>query len=252
MPVDLTSAQRERYRKHLILDIIGEKGQRRLLSSKALIIGVGGLGSPAALYLASCGVGTIGLIDSDDLELSNLHRQVLYSTGDVGKPKVSLAEKRLKEINPDVNIKAIKARVDADNAKGLIRDYDVILDCTDNFEAKYLINDTCVFLDKALAHGGVYGFDGQTTFILPGKGPCYRCIFPELPGPGAFRDCRQAGILGSVPAVIGSMQANEALKYLLGIGKNLVGRLLRYDALTGDIRISEYKKNGKCPVCGGR
>ncbi len=205
MPVDLTSAQRERYRKHLILDIIGEKGQRRLLSSKALIIGVGVLGSPAALYLASCGVGTIGLIDSDDLELSNLHRQVLYSTGDVGKPKVSLAEKRLKEINPDVNIKAIKARVDADNAKGLIRDYDVILDCTDNFEAKYLINDTCVFLDKALAHGGVYGFDGQTTFILPGKGPCYRCIFPELPGPGAFRDCRQAGILGSVPAVIGSM-----------------------------------------------
>ncbi len=252
MPVDLTSAQRERYRKHLILDIIGEKGQRRLLSSKALIIGVGGLGSPAALYLASCGVGTIGLIDSDDLELSNLHRQVLYSTGDVGKPKVSLAEKRLKEINPDVNIKAIKARVDADNAKGLIRDYDVILDCTDNFEAKYLINDTCVSLNKALAHGGIYGFDGQITFILPGKGPCYRCIFPELPGPGAFRDCRQAGILGSVPAVIGSMQANEALKYLLGIGKNLVGRLLRYDALTGDIRISEYKKNGKCPVCGGR
>lgn len=252
MPVDLTSAQRERYRKHLIFDVIGEKGQRKLLSSKALIIGAGGLGSPAALYLASCGVGTIGLADSDDLELSNLHRQVLYSTGDIGKPKVLLAEKRLKEINPDVNIRAHKVRVDADNAKGLIKDYDVILDCSDNFETKYLINDSCVFLDKALAHGGIYGFDGQMTFILPGKGPCYRCIFPEMPGPGAFRDCQQAGILGSVPAVIGALQANEALKYLLGIGENLVGRLLRYDALTGDIRISEYKKNGKCPVCGGR
>ena len=252
MPVDLTSAQRERYRKHLIFDAIGEKGQRKLLSSKALIIGVGGLGSPAALYLASCGVGMIGLVDSDDLELSNLHRQVLYSTGDIGKPKVMLAEKRLKEINPDVVISTYKVRVDEGNAKGLIKDYDVILDCADNFETKYLINDTCVSLGKALAHGGIYGFDGQMTFILPGKGPCYRCIFPELPGPDAFRDCQQAGILGSVPAVIGALQANEALKYLLGIGKNLVGRLLRYDALTGDIRISEYKKNGKCPVCGGR
>ena len=250
MPADLTSAQRERYRKHLIFDIIGETGQKKLLSSKALIIGVGGLGSPAALYLASCGVGEIGLLDSDDLELSNLHRQVLYSTGDIGKPKVSLAEKRLKEINPDVDIKASKARVTGDNAKALMKDYDVILDCTDNFETKYLINDACVSLNKALAHGGVYAFDGQVTFILPGRGPCYRCIFPELPGPGAFRDCQQAGILGSVPAVIGALQANEALKYLLGIGKNLVGRLLRYDALTGEIKISEYKKNEKCPTCG--
>ena len=252
MPADFTPAQRERYRKHLIFDIIGEKGQRRLLSSKALIIGVGGLGSPAALYLASCGVGTIGLVDNDDLELSNIHRQVLYSTGDIGKPKVLLAEKRLKEINPDVNIRAHKARVDGDNVKGLIKDYDVILDCSDNFETKYLINDSRVFLDKPLVHGGVYGFEGQATFILPGRGPCYRCIFPELPVPGAFRNCQQAGILGSVPAVIGALQANEALKYLLGIGKVLSGRLLRYDALTGDIRISEYKKNGKCPVCGGK
>ncbi|MDD4879159.1 MAG: HesA/MoeB/ThiF family protein [Candidatus Omnitrophica bacterium] len=252
MPVDFTSAQRERYRKHLVFDIIGEKGQKKLLSSKALIVGVGGLGSPAALYLASCGVGTIGLVDSDALELSNLHRQVLYSTADIGKPKVSLAEKRLKEINPDVDIRAVKARVGADNATALLKDYDVILDCTDNFESKYLINDTCVSLGKALVHGGVYAFDGQVTFILPGKGPCYRCIFPELPGPGAFRNCRQAGILGSVPAVIGAVQANETLKYLLGIGRNLVGRLLRYDTLTGEIRISEYKKNEKCPVCGGK
>lgn len=252
MPAELTSVQRERYRKHLISDMIGEKGQKKLLSSKALIIGLGGLGSPAALYLASCGVGTIGIVDSDDLELSNLHRQVLYSTGDIGKPKTSMAEKRLKEMNPDIDIRATKARVAADNAKDMLKDYDVILDCTDNFETKYLINDTCVSLGKALVHGGIYAFDGQATFILPGRGPCYRCIFPELPGPEAFRNCQQAGILGSAPAVIGSVQANEALKYLLGIGKNLVGRLLRYDALTGEIRISEYKKNEKCPVCGGK
>ena len=252
MPADLTSAQRERYRKHLIFDAIGEKGQKRLLSSKALIIGVGGLGSPAALYLASCGVGTIGLLDSDDLELSNLHRQVLYSTADTGKSKALLAGKRLKDLNPDVDIRSHKARLTGDNARDLIKDYDVILDCSDNFETKYLINDSCVFLGKAMVHGGIYGFEGQVTFILPGKGPCYRCIFPELPGPGAFRDCRQAGILGSLPGVIGALQANEALKYLLGIGEVLAGRLLRYDALTGDIKISEYKKNKKCPVCGGR
>lgn len=252
MSVDFTSDQRERYRKHLIFDIIGEKGQEKLFSSKALIIGVGGLGSPAALYLASCGVGEIGLVDSDDLELSNLHRQVLYSTADIGKPKVFLAEKRLKEINPDINVRPYKARMTGDNAKDLIKDYDVILDCSDNFETKYLVNDSCVFLNKAMVHGGIYGFEGHITFVLPGRGPCYRCIFPELPVPGAFLNCQQTGMLGSVPGVIGALQSNEALKYLLGIGKVLVGRLLRYDALTGEIKISEYKKNEKCPACGGR
>lgn len=252
MSLDFTSEQRERYRKHLIFDAIGEAGQERLLSSKALIIGAGGLGSPAALYLASCGVGRIGLLDSDDLELSNLHRQVLYSTGDIGKPKVFLAEKRLKEINPDVDIRAYRARLTKANAEEMVKDYDVILDCSDNFETKYLINDTCVLLDKAMAHGSIYGFNGHMTFVLPGGAPCYRCAFPEMPVPGAFLDCQQGGILGSVPAVIGALQANEALKYLMGIGKVLAGRLLRYDAFTGEIRISEYKRNEKCPACGGR
>lgn len=252
MSLDLTSAQRERYRKQIILDVIGEKGQRRLISSKALIIGVGGLGSPAALSLASCGVGTIGLVDSDDLELSNLHRQTLYSTGDVGKPKVFLAERRLKDLNPEVGIKTYKVRMDKDNARDLIKDYDVILDCSDNFETKYIINDSCVFLKKALVHGGIYRFLGQMTFILPGKGPCYRCLFPEPPVPGAFPQCQQEGLLGSVPGVIGALQANEALKYILGIGELLVGRLLRYDALTCDIKISAYKKNERCPTCGRR
>lgn len=252
MSLDFTSGQRERYRKHLIFDIIGEKGQKKLLASSALIIGVGGLGSPAALYLTSCGVGTIGLIDSDDLELSNLHRQVLYSTADIGKPKAFLAEKRLKDLNPDVSIRTHKVRVTEGNARDLTKDYDVILDCSDNFETKYLINDTCVLLKKAMVHGGIYGFGGQVTFVLPGRGPCYRCIFPELPVAGAFGNCQQGGILGSVPGVIGTLQANETLKYLLGIGEVLVGRLLRYDALTGDIKISEYKKNEKCPVCGAR
>jgi adenylyltransferase/sulfurtransferase len=252
MSHELTSARRERYRKQIILPMIGEKGQERLLSSRALVIGAGGLGSPAAMYLASCGVGTIGLADSDNLELSNLHRQVLYSTGDVGKPKVVLAEKRLKELNPDTDIRTYKLRVGQDNAKDLVKDYDVILDCSDNFETKYLVNDSCVLAGKALAHGGIYAAEGQVTFILPGGKPCYRCLFPELPIPGSFRDCRQAGILGSVPGVIGTLQATEAIKYLLGAGKVLSGRLLRYDAFTGNIKISEFKKDDRCPACGRR
>ena len=250
MSAELTSDQMQRYRKQLILESIGENGQKKLLSSKALVAGVGGLGSPAALYLASCGVGTIGLLDSDNLELSNLHRQILYNTADIGKPKVFLAENRLKDLNPGVNIRTHDVRMDENNARGLIEGYDVVLDCSDNFETKYIINDSCVLLKKALAHGGIYGMEGHMTFVLPGGRPCYRCLFPELPGPGAFRDCRQEGLLGSVPAVIGSLQANEALKYLLGIGTVLSGRLLRYDAMTGDVKISEYKKNGRCPVCG--
>jgi len=251
MLFEFSAGQRERYRKHLILDAIGEEGQKKLLSSKALIIGAGGLGSPAALYLASCGVGTIGIVDSDDLEISNLHRQVLYSAEDIGKPKVFLAEKRLKNLNPDIDVKAYRIRVTEGNIKDLLKDYDVVLDCSDNFETKYLINDSCVSLGRALAHAGIYAFYGQTTFVLPNKGPCYRCVFPELPSAEAFRDCQQTGMLGSLPGVIGALQANETLKFLLGIGEVLVGRLLRYDALAGDIKISRYKKNPKCPVCSG-
>jgi len=248
---ELTSAARERYRKQVILPMVGEEGQRKLLSSKALVIGAGGLGSPAAMYLVSCGVGTVGLVDGDDLELSNLHRQVLYSTGDVDKPKIALAEKRLKEINPDTDIRTYKLRAGRDNINGLIEGYDVVLDCSDNFETKYMLNDSCVSGGKALVHGGIYASEGQLTFILPGGKPCYRCLFPELPAPGSFRDCRQAGILGSVPGVIGTLQATEAIKYLMGAGKVLSGRLLRYDAFTGNIKISEFKQDNKCPACGG-
>ncbi|MDD5270458.1 MAG: HesA/MoeB/ThiF family protein [Candidatus Omnitrophica bacterium] len=252
MPDELSRDQRERYRRHLVFSEIGEAGQRRLLSSSALIIGAGGLGSPAALYLTSCGVGRIGLVDSDDLELSNLHRQVLYAVEDIGKPKVTSAYGRLSSLNPDVRVKTYNIRLEPGNIEGIVKDYGVVLDCTDNFSSKYLSNDTCVRLGKPLVMGGIYRFEGQATVILPGKGPCYRCIFPEPPAPGTMLPPEEAGLLGSVPGVIGAIQATEALKLLAGIGEPLSGKLLRYDARTCGFSVLRFKMNEHCTSCGRR
>lgn len=252
MSDDLSREQRERYRRHIIFNEIGEAGQKKLLSSSALIVGAGGLGSPAALYLTACGVGKIGLVDSDDLDLSNLHRQVLYTAGDIGRPKVASAYNRLFALNPDVKVKTYNIRLETGNIEGIVEDYQVVLDCTDNFASKYLTNDTCVRMGKPLVMGGIYRLEGQATVVLPGKGPCYRCIFPEPPASGIMLPPEEAGLLGSVPGVIGAIQATEALKLLAGIGEPLVGRLLRYDARRCNFSILRFKINKDCPACGRR
>jgi adenylyltransferase/sulfurtransferase len=252
MSDDLSLEQRERYRRHIIFNEIGEAGQKKLLSSSALIIGAGGLGSPAALYLTACGVGRIGLVDSDSLDLSNLHRQVLYTAGDVGSPKVTSAYNRLTALNPDVKVRTYNIRLEADNIDGIIGDYQIVLDCTDNFASKYLTNDTCVRMGKPLVMGGIYRLEGQVTVVLPGKGPCYRCIFPEPPVSGIMLPPEEAGLLGSVPGVIGAIQATEALKLLAGIGEPLSGRLLRYDARKCYFSILRFKIDKNCPACGRR
>jgi molybdopterin/thiamine biosynthesis adenylyltransferase len=253
MSVELSRQQSERYRRHIVFDSIRLEGQQKLLVSKALVAGLGGLGSPAALYLASCGVGTIGLADSDDLELSNLHRQILYSTEDIGKPKVQLAEKRLSALNPDIKILTYQARLNRDNLSDIAGGYDIILECSDNFDTKYLLNDTCVRLGKPLVFGGIYRYEGKATFILPGQGPCFRCLFPEPPAPGIMLPPQEAGMLGSVPGVIGAIQATEALKFLIGGGPDglLVGRLLRYDAKRSEFSTLNFSKDVNCRACGG-
>ncbi|MBI5124173.1 MAG: ThiF family adenylyltransferase, partial [Candidatus Omnitrophica bacterium] len=201
-------------------------------------------------YLAAAGVGTLGIVDSDDVELNNLQRQILHSTGSVGKPKVDSAKERISELNPDVKVISIKARLTSENILDLIKDYDIIIDGTDNFPTRFLVNDACVLSKKPLSHGGIFRFDGQAMTIIPGKGPCYRCLFPEPPPPGAMPSCQEAGILGAVAGVIGLIQANEVLKFILGSGEPLVGRLLVFNALESSFRIVKVPKNKDCAICG--
>ena len=246
----LTESQIERYSRHIILKEVGGKGQQKLLDGKVLIIGAGGLGAPVALYLAAAGVGTLGIADADDVDLSNLQRQVIHFTADIGKPKVESARDKIEAINPDVTVITYKEWVTAANIAGIIADYDFVIDGTDNFAAKFLINDACVLAGKPYSHGGILQFVGQTITVLPGQSPCYRCLFPQPPPKDAIPTCSQAGVIGVLPGVIGSIQATEAIKFLLGKGKLLAGRILMYDALDMKFRDVEIKRNASCPICG--
>jgi len=246
----LSDEQIERYSRHIILKEIGGKGQKKLLNGKVLIIGAGGLGAPIALYLAAAGVGTIGIADADDVDLSNLQRQVIHFTADVGKPKVESAREKIEAINPDVKVTTYKEWVSAANIDDIIRDYDFVIDGTDNFAAKFLINDACVLAGKPYSHGGILRFFGQTITVLPGKSTCYRCVFPSPPPKDAIPTCSQVGVLGVLPGIIGTIQATEAIKFLLQKGELLTGRMLMYDALEMSFRNVPIKRNLRCPVCG--
>ncbi|MHC4130878.1 MAG: HesA/MoeB/ThiF family protein [Planctomycetota bacterium] len=248
--MSLNEQQIERYSRHIILKEVGGAGQEKLLSSRVLIIGAGGLGSSSALYLAAAGIGTIGIVDSDKVELTNLQRQIIYNTGDVGEKKVVSAEKRIKALNPGVNVNVYNLRLEAENVRPVIRDYDFVIDGTDNFPSKFLINDACYFEKTPFCHAGVLTFYGQMLTVIPGQTTCYRCIFREPPPANAVPSCSQAGILGVLPGVIGSLQATEAIKYLLGLGDLLTDTLLNYNALTMKFRKTELKHNPKCPLCG--
>lgn len=250
--MSFTNEQLERYSRHIILKEVGAKGQRKLLQSKVLIIGTGGLGAPAAMFLAAAGVGTIGLVDFDAVELSNLQRQIIHLTKDVGKPKVLSGKETINEMNPDVEAVAYREWVSASNIKDIIgdRDYDFIIDGTDNFPAKFLINDACVLTQKPFSHAGIIRFQGQTMTYVPGKGPCYRCVFENPPPPDAVPTCKQAGVLGVMGGIMGTIQATEALKYVLGVGDLLTGQLLTYDSLKMEFRKIKLPYNKKCQICG--
>jgi molybdopterin/thiamine biosynthesis adenylyltransferase len=246
----LTEEQIERYSRHLILKDVGGKGQQKLLDGKVMIIGAGGLGSPIALYLAASGVGTIGIADADVVELSNLQRQIAHQTKDIGVAKVLSAKEKMEAMNPDVRVNTYHTWISAGNILDIIEGYDFVIDGTDNFAAKFLINDACVLAGKPFSHGGILNFVGQTLTFIPGQSACYRCIFPVPPPKDAIPTCSQVGVLGVLPGVIGVMQATEALKYLLGMGKPLAGRLLVYDALAMTFRTVNVRRNPHCPICG--
>lgn len=245
----LEPAEVRRYSRHLILPEVSLAGQQRLKAAKVLVIGAGGLGSPLALYLAAAGVGTLGLVDFDVVDESNLHRQVLYGAGDVGRPKLEAALERLREVNPHGRYVAHETRFQADNALELIQDYDVVVDGTDNFPTRYLVNDACVLAGKPNVYGSIFRFEGQVAVFWGTHGPCYRCLFPEPPPPGLVPSCAEGGVLGVLPGVIGSLQANEVIKLIVGIGEPAIGRLLLYDALGLKFRELRLKKDPACPLC---
>lgn len=247
----LTDEQLERYSRHIILKEVGAKGQKKLLEAKVLIIGAGGLGAPAAMYLAAAGVGTIGIADADEVDLSNLQRQIIHGTKDVGKAKVKSAQETIAYMNPDVKVNTYRTFVSSENVRELIRDYDFIIDGTDNFPAKFLINDACVMEKKPFSHAGIIRFKGQLMTYVPGEGPCCRCVFKNPPPKDAVPTCRQAGVIGAMGGVIGSLQAMEAVKYIIGKGQLLTGYLLTYDALTMEFhKIKLPKDTHNCAVCG--
>ena len=250
--MSFSNEQLERYSRHIILKEVGAKGQRKLLNSRVLVIGTGGLGAPAAMFLAAAGVGTIGLVDFDAVELSNLQRQIIHLTKDVGKPKVISGKETINEMNPDVDVVTYQEGVSSANILDIIkdRDYDFIIDGTDNFPAKFLINDACVLAGKPFSHAGIIRFQGQTLTFLPGQGPCYRCIFQNPPPPDAVPTCKQAGVIGVMGGVIGTIQATEAIKYVLGVGELLNGHLLTYDALKLEFRKVKLSRRKSCQVCG--
>ncbi len=248
----LTEEQIERYSRQIILDEVGGAGQEKLLSSKVLIVGAGGLGAPAALYLAAAGVGTIGIIDSDKVDLTNLQRQIIHHTKDIGTEKVCSAKNKMHAINPDIAVQTYQMRVTAENISEIIRKYDFVIDGTDNFPAKFLVNDACYFERIPFSHAGILRFDGQLITVIPGETTCYRCIFHSPPPKGAVPSCSQAGVLGILAGVIGSLQAAEAIKYLLGIGDLLTNTLLTYNALTMEFRKVQLKHNPRCPLCGDK
>jgi molybdopterin/thiamine biosynthesis adenylyltransferase/rhodanese-related sulfurtransferase len=247
---DLTREERLRYQRQLLLPELGVAGQKRLRAASVLVVGAGGLGSPAALYLAAAGVGRIGIVDPDSVEVSNLHRQVLHDTGSIGALKTSSARARLEALNPDVEVEEIPLRLDAGNAADLMAGWDVIVDGSDNFATRYLVNEHCVSLGIPLAYGAVVRFDGQASVFAAGDGPCYRCLFRDPPPPGTSPGCSEAGVLGALPGIVGSIQATETIKLITGLGTPLVGRLLLIDALDGEFRTLEVQRDPDCPTCG--
>jgi sulfur-carrier protein adenylyltransferase/sulfurtransferase len=254
-PVELTAGldapRRARYSRHLLIPEVGEQGQLKLLDSKILLIGAGGLGSPASLYLAAAGVGRLGIVDADVVDESNLQRQIVHSTERLGEPKVDSARRTIEALNPDVEVVAYKERLTSENVERILADgWDVIVDGADNFPTRYLVNDASVWHDIPVVHGSIYRFEGQVTVLKPGDGPCYRCLFPSPPPPELAPSCAEGGVLGVLPGVIGSLQASEALKLALGIGEPLVGRLLLFDALAGEFNEVRIRRDPDCPVCG--
>ena len=249
-PRSLSSEQRNRYQRHLLLPEVGETGQLKLLDAKVLLLGAGGLGSPAGLYLAAAGVGTIGIIDMDVVDASNLQRQILHNTDRIGERKVDSAKKTLTLMNPDVNVVTYDVRLGADNILDIIDGYDLIVDGTDNFPTRYLVNDASLLKRIPVVHGSIFRFEGQVTVFNPYVGPCYRCLLPEPPPPELAPSCSEAGVLGVLPGIVGSLQAVEAIKLLLGIGETLQGRLLAYDALEESFRTFKVRRDPQCPACG--
>jgi adenylyltransferase/sulfurtransferase len=246
----LTPAQFDRYQRHLSLPNLGLAGQRALLEARVLLVGAGGLGCPLAQYLAAAGVGTLGIAEFDRVDASNLQRQVLYGTRDIGRPKLEVARERIEAQNPDVRVRAHPERLDASNALAILADYDVVVDGTDNFPTRYLTNDACVILGKANVHGSIFRFEGQASVFDAARGPCYRCLFPEPPPPGAVPNCAEGGVLGVMPGLVALIQATETIKLVTGIGESLVGRLLQIDALRMEFHEFRVRKDPDCPVCG--
>jgi molybdopterin/thiamine biosynthesis adenylyltransferase len=248
-PVVLTNDQKQRYSRHLLIPEVGSAGQARLLGSKALLIGAGGLGSPAALYLAAAGVGTIGLVDFDIVDVSNLQRQIIHTTDRVGERKVESAKLAIKALNPEITVNAHEEMLVAENVERIIDGYDVILDGTDTFETRYILNDAAVAAGIPVVHASVFRFEGQLTTFVPYEGPCYRCLYPTPPPPELAPGCSVAGVLGVVPGILGLLQTNEALKVLLGIGNTLAGRLVLFDALETEFTELQLRRDPNCPVC---
>ncbi len=247
---EFTEEEIKRYSRQIILKEVGGKGQKKLRDAKVLIIGAGGLGSPSSIYLAAAGVGTIGMVDFDVVDISNLQRQILHGTKDIGRDKIDSARDTLIEINPNVTVNTYKILLSPDNVLDLLKEYDLVVDGTDNFPTRYLVNDACVILNKPLFYGSVFRFEGQVSVFIPHETACYRCVFPERPPEGFVPSCAEGGVLGIVPGIIGLMQSNEVIKYIVGIGELLKNRLLIFDALHGDITQIKLERDPKCVVCG--
>lgn len=248
--INMTDEMIVRYSRQIILDEVGGNGQKKLLSSSVFIAGTGGLGVPSSMYLVAAGVGRVAISDFDNVDLSNLQRQVLYSTDDIGKSKVDVAYEKLKRLNPDVELIKINEKLNASNIIDLIKDFDIVIDGSDNFPARYALSDACVILGKPYIYGSVLRFEGQVSVFVPSEGACYRCLYPEPPPPGVMPSCQEAGVLGVVPGIIGLLQANEALKMILGVGEPLINKLLVFDALSTKFEIFKIRKRKDCPACG--
>ena len=247
---ELTREELARYSRHLILPDVGVEGQKRLKAARVLLVGAGGLGSPLALYLSAAGVGTLGIVDFDKVDVTNLQRQVVHGTADVGRSKIDSAAERIYDLNPYVNVERFETRLTSENALEIIREFDIVVDGTDNFATRYLVNDACVILGKPNVYGSIFRFEGQASVLATPEGPCYRCLFREPPPPGLVPSCAEGGVLGVLPGLVGTIQATEAIKLILGIGEPLIGRLLLVDALTAQFRTVKIRRDPTCPACG--
>ena len=247
--IEFTDEQIERYSRHIILPEVGGAGQQKMLEARIILLGAGGLGSPAAYYLAAAGIGNLGIVDFDQVDLSNLQRQIIHSTERIGMLKTESAKKTIQALNPDVNVTLYNEKIDSSNILSIIKDYDYVVDGSDNFPTRYLVNDACVMENKTLIHGSIYRFEGQVTVFKPNSGPCYRCLYPEPPPPGMSPNCQEGGVLGVLAGIVGNLQVVEVLKLILGIGEPLVGKLLIYDALNTEFRNLRLRKDTDCPIC---